>query len=184
MYYIEPNLDIKMVIYNSKPFNNSSQVASFTARFTILKTVYWWYLSVATPAGSGYWLLTRCKDSLQELPGWNVIFLFCFCLKPPPDLLLILSCSSSPSRRGPAPKEEGRAEGPRVISVNYMDKGHLCGGQRWVPEDLTDYSVEQHRRSQLGSENQSDFLAQMKFTPVNGTREPAAEAAALLRPCG
>lgn len=94
-----------------------------------------------------------------------MIFLFCFCVKPLPDLLFILSCSSSPFRRGPAPKEEGRAEGPRVISVNYIDKGHLCGGQRRVPEDLTDYSVERHRRSQLGSENQSDFLAQMKFTP-------------------
>lgn len=52
--YIEPNLDIKMVISNSKPFNYSSQVASFTARFTILKSVYWWYLSVVRPAGSGY----------------------------------------------------------------------------------------------------------------------------------
>lgn len=184
MDYIEPNLDIKMVIYNSKPFNYSSQVASFTARFTILKTVCWWYLSAVRPAGSGYWLLTRCKDSLHELPVWNVIFLFCFCLKPLPDLLLILSCSSSPFRRGPAPKEEARAEGPRVISVNYIDKGHLCGGQRRAPEDLTDYSVQQHQRSQLAPRIKVIFSHRWNSHPVNSKREPAAEAAALLRPCG
>lgn len=129
-------------------------------------------------------LATRCKDSLHELAVWNVIFLFSFCLKLVPDLLLILSCSSPPFRRGPAPREEGRDEGPRVIPVNYIDKGHLCGGQRWVPEDLTGYCVEQHRRSQLGSENQSDFLAQMKFAPSDrqeGTGGRSRCTAATLR---
>lgn len=46
--------------------------------------------------------------------------------------LLILRSSSSVYGRGSAPKEEGRAEGPGLCSVNYTDKDPLCGRQRRI----------------------------------------------------
>lgn len=63
--------------------------------------------------------------------------------------------------------QKWRAE-PRVRGSSgliTLTNVHLCGRQRRVPEDLTDYGVEQRPRTQLGSENQSDFLSEMKFTP-------------------